>query len=336
MGLTIDTIRSASNEEWDAVWKGCEYATYFHSREWADIWRVYTKGAIVATPQLITFTDGRKCLLPLSSRKLLFGLLAERLSSPEGTFGGWISEDELSSEHAKLMADHMTSRFRALTWRLNPYDPNMPFVSAGYLRNDETYSLDLTDGFDAILRKWTKGHSSAARKARKSGITTRKARDRHDWIAYYKAYEDSLARWGDKASSRYDWRLFEDMFRRRSQNVALWLALHERTVVAGALCFCSKNHVVYWHGAALADHFKFRPMNLLLHDVIKEACLEGHYWFDFNPSGGHQGVEAFKKSFGANPMPCPTVTILPSFAKTIMTVQGRAKGALRKVRKMFS
>ena len=28
-------------------------------------------------------------------------------------------------------------------------------------------------------------------------------------------------------------------------------------------------------------------------------------WFDFNPSGGHEGVRAFKKSFDAEAVSCP-------------------------------
>ena len=128
MNLTIDNIRKATDEEWDATWSACEYATYFHSREWAEIWRVYSKGAMLPTPQFVTFSDGNTCLLPISSRKSFFGLRRQYLSSPAGTFGGWISNDQLLPEHARVMANHMTSHSPGLSWRMNPYDPNVRFL----------------------------------------------------------------------------------------------------------------------------------------------------------------------------------------------------------------
>jgi len=50
-------------------------------------------------------------------------------------------------------------------------------------------------------------------------------------------------------------------------------------------------------------------VNLLMYEVIKNACKQRYTWFDFNPSGGHEGVKAFKKSFGAKGMRSPVVHI---------------------------
>ncbi|MCL0030407.1 hypothetical protein M1M93_01760 [Thermodesulfovibrionales bacterium] len=43
MTLAIKAIRMATAGEWDYIWKNCDYATYFHSREWAGIWQKYTQ-----------------------------------------------------------------------------------------------------------------------------------------------------------------------------------------------------------------------------------------------------------------------------------------------------
>jgi len=103
--------------------------------------------------------------------------------------------------------------------------------------------------------------------------------------------------------------MFGCFFSCSSNNVRLWLAIFDDQVVAGALCFYAKKHVVYWHGAALEKYFKHRPVNLLMYEAIKSACEEGYSWFDFNPSGGHEGVKAFKKSFGAKEMKSDVVVI---------------------------
>jgi predicted N-acyltransferase len=164
---------------------------------------------------------------------------------------------------------------------------------------DETHCLDLSIGFERIVKAGTKEHARAARKARRAGVSVRLAESENDWRAYFQAYVSSHARWGALATRFYPWKFFAVLFKRRSPNIRLWLAIHENEIVAGAICLYSPRTVVYWHGAALASHFALRPVNLLLHEIIKDASEHGFRWFDFNPSGGLEGVKNFKKSFGA-------------------------------------
>jgi len=309
MSISIKNIRSATASEWDDIWSECDYATYFHSREWAEIWNSYTEGKMHPDPKLVIFTDGKKAILALSYQKNLKGLMKNYISSPAGTFGGWISTDDLTVEHGKLLTNYLVGKLENLVWRINPYDKLVPRNGIKSTKDDETYALNLSDGFDAVYKKWTKGHSSAARKARKEGVLIRQASSLEDWQAYFHAYKDSLKRWGDKATSRYGWELFEQMFRRNSAHIKLWLALYHDTVIAGSLLFYAKKHTVYWHGAALSQYFNLRPVNLLMYEIIKHACEQAYSWFDFNPSGGHEGVKSFKKSFGAQPLPSPVVVL---------------------------
>jgi CelD/BcsL family acetyltransferase involved in cellulose biosynthesis len=306
--VTILAVRSASSDEWDAIFQACDYSTYFHSREWAEIWNVYTRNASICDPKLITFSDGKQALLPISYQKSMKGLSRRYVSSPAGTFGGWISSDKLAVAHAEILFRYMRELSGNLVWRINPYD-SVVFQTSSYAetspanrKNDVTHTLHLEEGFDAVYERWSKGKSSAARKvrkARKEGIEIRCALGKDDWSAYYQVYEKSLQRWGERASSVYTWDLFQELFRRNSPHVKLWLALYQQEIIAGALCFSARNHVVYWHGAALEAFFPLRPVNLLMYEAIKDACEQGYSWFDFNPSGGHEGVKKFKESFGA-------------------------------------
>ena len=122
MDIRISSIGNVNDSEWDSIWQGCEYSTYFHSREWAEIWNKYTNGKIQPKPFLITFSDGKKVLLPLSSQRILKGLARQYISSPAGTFGGWISQDELNINHGQLLVDYICRKLGSLIWRLNPYD----------------------------------------------------------------------------------------------------------------------------------------------------------------------------------------------------------------------
>lgn len=307
MSLCISKISPAKAEEWDATWTECNYSTYFHSREWAEIWETYTKGAMRPAALDVKFSDGTHVILPLSYTKSSRGLFKNYVSSPAGTYGGWISKDKLLMEHGVLLAEYLTKKLGNVTWRMSPYDELAMSVKVSISIEEKTHVINLEKGFESIYGKWTKGHSSAARKARKAGVKVEPASSLNDWRAYYQIYEDSLRRWGEKVSTVYSWDLFSSMFERNSPNIKLWLSLYEGETVAGGLIFYAKKHVVYWHGAALDEYFNLRPVNLLMYEVIKDACEKGYAWFDFNPSGGHEGVKAFKKSFGAESMPCPVM-----------------------------
>jgi len=292
--------------EWDTIWQNCTYATFFHSREWAEIWEVYKKGKMKPDPKLFEFSDGLKALLPLSRQTSFLGLTNSYFSSPAGTFGGWISLDNLKMDHARLLVSYMVG-LGHLTWRLNPYNDLACNSGAPITREDETHTLNLSHGFDDIFRKMTKGHRSAVRKAIRSGVEIKIATTLEDWKYYYQVYQDSLQRWGDRASSHYGWEMFHEMHRRHSPNIKLWLATHSDQIVAGALCFYSLKQAIYWHGAGFEEFFNMRPVNLIICEAIKEACKQGYSWFDFNPSGPKEGVKNFKKSFGAQPSQCGIV-----------------------------
>jgi lipid II:glycine glycyltransferase (peptidoglycan interpeptide bridge formation enzyme) len=94
------------------------------------------------------------------------------------------------------------------------------------------------------------------------------------------------------------------------------LSIYQDKVISGALCFHSKRHYVYWHGASIETYFNLRPVNLLLYEVIKNACEKGYLWFDFNPSAVLKGVKAFKERFGAQALKCPIVELRPRNMRT--------------------
>jgi CelD/BcsL family acetyltransferase involved in cellulose biosynthesis len=307
MQLKITEISPASAEIWNAIWRDCDYATYFHSREWADLWSTYTQGQIEPAPKLVRLSDGTRVLLPLSRRRSRNGLVKTHLASPGGTFGGWLSAVPLGDAHLAVLLDLMLRRIGDLVWRWNPYAATSTDLAAGIGEPDETHVLDLSPGFEALFRGWTKGHRSAVRKAEKSGVTARLATSPADWQHYDDLYRRSLQRWGEKATTVYEPRFFEALARLQSPGVRLWLAFYADQAVAGALVLYAKRHAVYWHGAADERHFHLRPVNLLLYAAIQDACRRGFRWFDFNPSGGQQGVVSFKRSFGAQARACPLV-----------------------------
>jgi hypothetical protein len=341
MTPSIVQVRAASDQEWDSTWANCDYATYFHSREWAEIWQVYTRGRIHPDPRLVTFSDATQAILSLSVHRprIPFPRSARTyFSSAAGTFGGWITEGDLTTDQTQMLLDYMSNLNGHLVWRLNPFDKTLGRFMLDNIQNDVTHVLDLSAGFDALLEMWARKNNATsrkARKARKEGVSIRPAFTLEDWRNYYAIYQDSLKRWGESASSRYEWSLFNDIFQRRSSQIRLWLALHKENIIAGVLCFYARKHAVYWHGAALHKYFDLRPVNLLLYEVVHHACAEGYRWFDFNPSGGHEGVAAFKRSFGAVSLPCPIHTKTIRWDQRLLTAREKLRSAIKRLGEVF-
>jgi lipid II:glycine glycyltransferase (peptidoglycan interpeptide bridge formation enzyme) len=328
MNLAIKTVRPADNEQWDTTWASCDYATYFHSREWAEIWQTFTKGDMNPHPLWIEFSDNKKVLFPLSCQHRYKGLLTKYISSPGGTFGGWISGDAIEKAHAVMLNRWVRNELKDLVWRLNPYgDVNTEHLTG--IREDVTHVLDLRQ--EKVWESLTRGNSPAARatrKASKSGVKIIPADSESLWKRYYDIYEKSLNRWGGAATSSYDWSMFSHMMQLQSPHIKLWLATVEKEVAAGALCLYSRCHAVYWHGAAHEDFFKLRPVNLLMAEAVKDACQKGLIWFDLNPSGKLEGVKRFKKSLGAHEKKCPVITLSSKKSKLLETAS-KLKQSLR-------
>lgn len=335
--ISIAEVRTCDHAYWESVWRTCDYASYFHSPQWAEIWHRFKGPQVVAAAQRLTFADGKQAVVPFAANARGKGLLNTLTTSMEGTFGGWIASDALELGHALALTDYLLAGTgKNISWRINPYDPFAGAVlervrarsgsidlsgskrqkALGCALNfnkplqvpDDTHTLDLSSGFGALYGSQS-SITRKAKKARKGGVAVRVAETLEDWKEYYSVYQSSVQRWGNDPASSYDWELFRVMFELRSPEIKLWLATADSRIVSGALCFYAKRHVVYWHGSSLEQYFELRPVNLLMYEIIKHCCEQGYGWYDFNPSGQMQGVITFKESFGAKPMPCPLVYV---------------------------
>lgn len=311
--LNIRRRAPANAEHWDQMWRSCPHATFYHSSQWHEIWRRYSGGCYHPEPLLVSFTDSRTALLVLGSMRGRGGLVWERLSSPATTFGGWISSDPLTEAHAALLAAEMRGQ-SSLIWRVNPFDLFVGVLPREGMREETTHALRLAGSFEEIYRRSAKNHRGANRQGRSKGVTVTVAASLEDWKSYYEIYLDSLHRWGEKATSNHEWSLFEQIYLLRSPHVKLWLARLEGKAISGALVFYSYKIAAYWNGASLESHMTYRPAQVLLYEAICHAAESGLEWFDFGPSGPHEGVRRFKAGFGCMELPSPVLTTAPSVA----------------------
>lgn len=293
----MEIIENIQQKLWDEILLNAKGSTYFHTYEWSKIIEQSFPNYSIAAEAFI-FDDGVKAILPFMKSKHFLGIKKSYISMFPGVYGGLISNNNLTPERINQIYDHVVKKYPNLKIFGNPYIENyMPLL----FHKDKTFThiLDLENGFEAIWKNYPKSHRYNIRKAKKDGVYITLAKSIEDYREYYNIYKDSLKRWGDKATSRYEFSLFENICNLRSNNIKLFLALVDETCVSGALLFYYGNHVVYWHGATLSSYLKIYPAKFLQNEIIKECCENGYKYYDFNPSGGHEGVVKFKDAFGA-------------------------------------
>ena len=297
-------IKNIDPQFWLDVAQNCDYATFFHTPYWHNL-------AVTNNPHYrddtvgIILDNGTRVVLPLLViDKIGQGLFKNTISTFEGCYGGLIADKPITYQDEQAIYQAVCrGRTGQIHVTSNPIAPHHP---TDIEANDFTHLLELNQPAEAIFRNFSKGHRSAIKKGKREGVTTRIAHGLEDYRAYYAVYENTLSRWGDKANTWYPWEFFlklYDMAEEHPQNVQLRVAEVEGVVVSGAILFYWNQHVDYWHGATHADYFSYKPSHVLQMDIITHACELGCRYYDFNPSGGQEGVAKFKNSFATTKLP---------------------------------
>jgi len=210
------------------------------------------------------------------------------------------------------MLEWMNAHIRELTWRVNPFGPQpVHLPPACRVREDSTQVLPLDQlNDDELLRKNYKcSVRNKIKKAEKQNFKVVRASTWFDWQQYYALYAAALLRWGEKATSRYSLDFFRTVCDIANEHIILWLVTHRDRIIGGSLNLYQRRHCVEWHAAFDSEFFKFGVRNFLVHELVCDAMRRGYLVYDFNPSGGHEGTQAFKVSFGTQELASPVIRI---------------------------
>lgn len=314
-GAAPPGIYRPTEEVWWRVARGCRYATFYHTPLWHRL-AEESDARLRDRSLALDLSGGGSAILPLLRyRTGPIGVFGETRSTFAGCYGGIIADGPVRADEAERLYREAVGRSRgALRITGNPFaaeagepgivPPPPSTTSPAPFREEEdsTHLLPLDRPFEDVESGFSKGHRSSTTQGRRLGVTTRTAECLEDYRAYHAAYEASLRRWGEDATSRYPRELFERGFRISRDHpdaITLWLAELDGRLVAGAWIFAWNGILHYWHGAAYQEAREVSATNVLLADVIGSACADGRACLDMGPSGGHEGVRAFKRRFGA-------------------------------------
>lgn len=312
----------ASDAEWLEIATRCPYATFFHTPMWRDL-ALHGMGGCRDASFLLRLPTGVRAVFPLQELLPRRTTTRHLLSTYPYGFGGPVADGTLDASDIRALYAHAHAASSQITG--NPLMHEPPPLRGWTRRELSTQMLDLSEGWEVLKRRFSKGHRAAIKQAERKGVTVRIASGVDDYEAYYRVYEDSLRRWGDAAGPRYPWSLFATGLRIQERvpgTIRLWLAEHDTEVVSGAWVFCWNHHAMYWHAATLERAFGLRPANLVLATAIEDAIGRGYAHFDFGSSGGHEGPAAFKRRFGATERPVSWLSYI--------TPALRLTGALRR------
>ena len=250
----------------------------------------------------VEFDSGVHAFLPLlqtGNRRLVFRILQSTFA---GCYGGLIADGTVSCSERQEFYKTVCSGNIVLAITGNPFTAFGGTSGNLSARKDFTQVLDLTTSYDDIWRNYRHSCRNKINKGRKKGFKIRSATTATDIEAYYDIYCKNLSYWGTPQSG-YPRQLFETILNQQmmeSAQAILWLITDDHDLlVGGNLVFYWHNHAVEWHAVFDRDYFQHGSRNYLVDHIIKDAHSRGFSVYDFNPSGGHEGVVRFKSAFGA-------------------------------------
>lgn len=306
--MRFEVSRTVDRDQWQAVADSCEYATFFHTPWWPMPF-LAADSSMRDRTLTFRFEDGAVAIFPMVERRTIRGLNRVLLSSVAGCYGGWISADPLGPDHVRAMTDWIVARHRNLTWRLNPWDPNGSLLGGRCTQKDSTEALSFPQFQDeaAIWDNYRHSVRKQVNKSERAGMTIQLGEDWSQWLRYYQIYEQAIQKWGSAASNRYPLELFRGFFELRGPKVKLWLVCAGEKIVGGNLNFYHNRHCVEWHACFDPEYLPHGTRNFLVHHIILDAFAAGYEIYDFNPSGGHAGSQAFKQTFGTTSLSCDLI-----------------------------
>ena len=321
--LKIIDSTVVSVDSWKKYWHNCRWATFFESAEWSEVWRSSFGTGFSATPIELTFSDGFICLLPATSGKRAKGLVTNLEMSPSGIYGGPLSTEVPTAHHLRLIITYLNTNYTDFYFQINPFLLREILLSdddlaqfPGYAK-DFTQAVDLSDSVDNITRKLRKKRViQYAKSASENGIRLEKG---SKISAFYDVYQQAQQRWTN-VSVAYPIRVFENLL--KHQRCDYWAAFDDRENFLGGGIYLNGNQVVnMWMTVFTSESMKLRVYELFYSELIFHYKKAGLSWFDFNPSGGNDGVSRFKSKFAADRLDSPAfsqVSAVSKLAKTLM------------------
>ncbi|MDD5371314.1 MAG: GNAT family N-acetyltransferase [Anaerolineaceae bacterium] len=314
----VQVTSPVPREAWKAVQQADPYALVTQSPAWIDY--MVSFGPFEDASRFYAYEDGQCIVLPMVRRRLLRGVFSFASSFQNSWgMGGLIASKPLLREHVQTVISDL-SKQKDVHVMIRP-DPLKGEVwsEAAAQRLIAVprlaHVLDLQGGFSNIWEKKFKSTTrTAIRKAEKSGLVVERDTTGRLVPVFYELFKQSLDRWGQhqheplalarlRGHQRDPLSKFERMAAYLGEACQFWVAWYQQQPAAAILVLQGAN-CSYTRGAMNKELAGPTRANDLLHRLaIEAACQAGCHYYHMGESGASTSLAAFKKGFGADPVP---------------------------------
>jgi CelD/BcsL family acetyltransferase involved in cellulose biosynthesis len=293
--------REIDSAEWNALVAQDPTATFFARAEWV---KLLGGASAEASPFFLLAYEGDRLaagLPAVRTRRCGFSIIE---SLPHGTYGGIVSASWAPPEAAPALLGRYARIARGLRVAA-AHLMDLRGVGCGLerfrARDEGAQILRLDRPFDEIWSGFKPSARNKIRKARKAGVTVRRASSEADFRAYHSMLEGLSADWGGTGAFGIDF--FVALSKLPSENVQMWLAELDGEIIGADLNLVENGWIMNWGNVSRREARRHAPNNLLHAVAIERGIEDGHRVYDLGSSAGIRGVDTFKAAFGTERIP---------------------------------
>ncbi len=302
------SARGRPPQEWAALCAQDPHATFFSGPRWMD---ALTRAYPAYRPGFLVAREGKAVAGVLPFVRLRKYGLSQILSLPFGTHGGPILAADAPPGTAPALARAFGRRVRlpsVLRYEMMVYDPTparraaLAPVFGRVFQEFRTHVVDLTPGFEEIwTRRYDKNTRNCVRVAERAEVTAGEERGPEAVDILYRFHLEQSEGWpGIRPHPR---EALAAVAGSLGEGARIYVARVQGEPVAAVLFLENEEEVHPWVSGASEESRPVRAFHYLLNRALRDACDRGRLRWNFGASGGNPGIEKFKESFGARPVP---------------------------------
>ena len=309
--ITIDRYNDDFLNEWEEIVHNSNNGTLFHTRKFLSY---HSKDKFI--DHSLIFYKNNKPLSVFPAVEITAVNKKSLVSHPGASMGSFVTPEDLSFSDALELVDELNlylkkQKFSRARITLPPIIYNQRktnYIDYSLLRHGYKYVkrevssiLFLEDSIEKNVNKFKPSHRQALRKAQRSGLVVNNSDDFH---SFYNILKKNLSnRHNVNPTHTVDELLkLKKLF---PKNILLHAVYLNNKMIGGVINFvANKNVILAFYISHDESYQKYRPINLLFYEILKDAIKNNFKVFDFGiftvNEEPNMGLAKFKENFGSS------------------------------------
>ena len=309
--ISVDRYNNNFLDEWEEIIQNSNNGTLFHTRKFLSY---HSKDRFI--DHSLMFYKNKKLLSVFPAVEMIESNKKILVSHPGASMGSFVTPTDLSFSNALQLVDQLNiyikkQKFSSVRITLPPIiynkrktnyiDYSLLRYGYKYVKREVSSILFLEDSIEKNINKFKPSHRQALRKAQRSGLVINNS---DDFNSFYKILKNNLNnRHNVKPTHSVDELLkLKKLF---PKNILLHAAFLNKKMIGGVINFVANNNVILAFYISHDENYqKYRPINLLFYEILKDAINNNFQVFDFGiftvNEEPNMGLAKFKENFGSS------------------------------------